>query len=537
MTYLAPTPKMQCFAADGTPLVGGKLYSYAAGTTTPLATYTNYGGSTPNSNPVILDSRGEASVWLSASSYKLKLTDATGVEIWTVDNVVGFPAISASDITGVLPITKGGTGQTTAAAALNALATVGTKDYVLTGSGTNAIWQSPNDKSINPANYPYNADPTGVAYADTAFNNAWAAFMADSSYSTFYIPPGTFKFANAIDWDCAPRANTGIKVAGGGQLQTILNITGVTTATPFKIWNSNGSSIGSVGVYFSEFRNFSVHIYSSSPALFGTDNGYDALQSCLVENVSVLNYGGVSAGTALRINGSNASSYINLQAGSTPATPSYAGLGVGLEMTMCTFSSFIGCSIGNANTGVLFTQNGNSSLGFSYANVFTSIDVENVQYGIKNTSPNSSDNVFVGGVLNLVYAGGYAAYSTSNAYTGANALTLDNVRLTQDPSLGATLYYIDPANYYGISWRGRNAFLTYSYSVPASGSGNTVTNTTGHTINVQIWGGAVSTVYINGFGIGTLSTGANMSFNLNPGGTIAMTYATAPSWLWYPITL
>jgi hypothetical protein len=87
MTTLTPTPKQQFFDANGNPLAGGKVYTYAAGTTTPLVTYTDESGSTPNTNPVILDSRGEAAIWLGAAFYKLKLTTSTDVEIWTVDNV------------------------------------------------------------------------------------------------------------------------------------------------------------------------------------------------------------------------------------------------------------------------------------------------------------------------------------------------------------------------------------------------------------------------------------------------------------------
>jgi hypothetical protein len=84
---LTPVPKIQFFADDGTPLVGGKLYSYAAGTTTPLATYVSYVGTTANTNPVILDSRGEADVWLDNALYKLALYDADNALIWTVDNI------------------------------------------------------------------------------------------------------------------------------------------------------------------------------------------------------------------------------------------------------------------------------------------------------------------------------------------------------------------------------------------------------------------------------------------------------------------
>jgi hypothetical protein len=84
---LTPNPKIQFFADDGTPLVGGKLYTYAAGTTTPLASYTTYVGDVANTNPVILDSRGEANVWLTGVLYKLALYDADDALIWTVDNV------------------------------------------------------------------------------------------------------------------------------------------------------------------------------------------------------------------------------------------------------------------------------------------------------------------------------------------------------------------------------------------------------------------------------------------------------------------
>jgi len=71
---------MQFFAADGTPLVGGKLYTYAAGTTTPSATYTDSTGASANTNPIILDSRGEANVWLSGSLYKFELKDSVYAE-------------------------------------------------------------------------------------------------------------------------------------------------------------------------------------------------------------------------------------------------------------------------------------------------------------------------------------------------------------------------------------------------------------------------------------------------------------------------
>jgi hypothetical protein len=100
MAVLTPQPIMQFTTAAGVPLSGGKLYTYAAGTTTPQQTFTDASGATPNTNPVILNSRGEAPVWLGSASYKFKLTDANDVELWTVDNI-------SAPTSGVSPVLSG----------------------------------------------------------------------------------------------------------------------------------------------------------------------------------------------------------------------------------------------------------------------------------------------------------------------------------------------------------------------------------------------------------------------------------------------
>jgi len=90
MSYLTPSPKQQFFTSNGVPLSGGKLYTYEAGTSTPIPTFTSAQGNIANTNPIILDSRGECNLWINfGSRYKYKLTDANDVEIWTVDNIGG----------------------------------------------------------------------------------------------------------------------------------------------------------------------------------------------------------------------------------------------------------------------------------------------------------------------------------------------------------------------------------------------------------------------------------------------------------------
>lgn len=84
---LLPWVRQQFFDSNGAPLAGGKVYTYAAGTSVPLAAYTDAGGGTALANPVVLDAAGTAALWLSAASYKLVIKDAAGVTIETIDSV------------------------------------------------------------------------------------------------------------------------------------------------------------------------------------------------------------------------------------------------------------------------------------------------------------------------------------------------------------------------------------------------------------------------------------------------------------------
>jgi len=83
----------QLFDNNGNPLSGGKIETYEAGTTTPLASYTSQTGLTAHSNPIILDSAGRVSggeIWLNyLYSYKFVVRTNANVLIATYDNVGG----------------------------------------------------------------------------------------------------------------------------------------------------------------------------------------------------------------------------------------------------------------------------------------------------------------------------------------------------------------------------------------------------------------------------------------------------------------
>lgn len=144
---LAPAPVFKAFDNNGFPLFNGLLYTYVAGSSTPQATYVDYTGTTPNTNPVVLNARGEANVWLAQGlTYKLTLTDALGNQIWSIDQIYGGQVVTA--------------------------ATVGQLIYPQTAQEITA--------GVTPASYMfapgdvrrYGADPTGATDSTPAWQNA-----------------------------------------------------------------------------------------------------------------------------------------------------------------------------------------------------------------------------------------------------------------------------------------------------------------------------------------------------------------------------
>ena len=85
----------QFFTNTGAVLTGGKLYTYAAGTTTPAVTYTSSNGLTAWTNPIVLNAAGRVpgsgEIWLTDGiNYKFVLKDSNDVLIATYDNITGI---------------------------------------------------------------------------------------------------------------------------------------------------------------------------------------------------------------------------------------------------------------------------------------------------------------------------------------------------------------------------------------------------------------------------------------------------------------
>ena len=99
----SPWGNSQFFDENGDPANGWKIYTYVAGSSTPLATYTDSTGAVPQSNPIILNSLGfptNGQIWLTDGlSYKLRLTNASDVPKGNAqDNLSGILSSSSSTL-------------------------------------------------------------------------------------------------------------------------------------------------------------------------------------------------------------------------------------------------------------------------------------------------------------------------------------------------------------------------------------------------------------------------------------------------------
>ena len=107
----------QFLTTTGLPLNGGLIYVYQAGSSTPLATYSDVNGTIANANPIVLgsDGRPQTEIWLTYGYYyKFVLKDSAGVTIQSYDNLYGIigtaPASGTTFPAGGIIIWSGATG-------------------------------------------------------------------------------------------------------------------------------------------------------------------------------------------------------------------------------------------------------------------------------------------------------------------------------------------------------------------------------------------------------------------------------------------
>jgi hypothetical protein len=138
----------QFFDNNGVPLAGGLIYTYAAGTTTPQATYTTSVGNVAHTNPIVLDSAGRVpggQIWLIFSSYKFVLKTSANVLLATYDNIISGSIPAVANFTG--------TGSQITFSLGNATNENATNVYI------NGVYQQKNSYAISGTNLVFSEAP------------------------------------------------------------------------------------------------------------------------------------------------------------------------------------------------------------------------------------------------------------------------------------------------------------------------------------------------------------------------------------------
>ena len=243
---------------------GCSIYTYAAGTNTPLATYTSSTLATPNTNPVLTNSAGYAvngatitGIWVGSSCYKFVAKDSSAVTIFTQDNICDRGAVLKA-----LLATSAGAGlvgfsQSTSYSA----STVGAhlKDW------------------IDVKDAPYSALMDGSTNDTAAFLAALTA--ASSANKALHIPGGTILVTSVNLTTSSPVSI----ICDGAKSTTIKrHNSALQASTPLlKITNASAVSIEACGFNQlgdgSNYANAASTVYLTNAATIYLDGNYSTL--------------------------------------------------------------------------------------------------------------------------------------------------------------------------------------------------------------------------------------------------------------------
>ena len=205
----------QFFDNNGVPLSGGLIYTYQAGSSTPLTTYTTNAGTTPNTNPIILDAAGRClnEIWLQTGySYKFVLQTSAGVTLQTLDNLYPILQTSAATTnpftTGMIILWSGAIGSVPSGWAL-CNGSNGTPDL--------------RDRFVVAAGSTYSVGATGGSADAIVVSHTHTATSTVTDPGHTHTAPGIDNLAGT---------NTGFNWGGGGSTRTTNSATtGITVAT------------------------------------------------------------------------------------------------------------------------------------------------------------------------------------------------------------------------------------------------------------------------------------------------------------------
>jgi hypothetical protein len=404
----------QFFDNNGNPLNGGLIYTYAAGTTTPAATYTSSTGGTANANPIVLDSAGRtpAQIWLTAgSSYKFVLQTSLGVTIKTDDNIyaafdltkqvgvavgLGAGSIATNIAVGDTALDSNTTGSNNVAVGYNALTsnTDGFQNVAVgsqaldanTGGDYNTAVGYDSLSAATTANYntgvgyrALNAATTGanntalgadaLLLNQTGANNVAVGYQAADAYTGSDVV--------AVGVGALSAATTGTRNTAVGKDALLLVVTGAdNTAVGARALDaatsSNNTAVGedALGALTTGANNTAVGMQAGDALTTGSNNtviGYDADVSAVgVSNEVTI---GNSSVTSLRVPGLTlvfSVKYFNHGTLTVATLPAAATAGAGArafvtDANATTFASIV--AAGGANGVPVYSDGTNWRIG------------------------------------------------------------------------------------------------------------------------------------------------------------------------------
>lgn len=454
---------------NGFPLVGGQLFSYQGGTSTPAPTYTDSTGATPLPNPIILNARGETAISTGTSSglwippntaYKFVLQDIFGNTIWTIDQVYA-PVANLNASLGAIAVNIVPSSDNTYSlgSALNSWANVYVGDegapVLDTTSGNIGFYDETAAETaagitpVAPVWPPgdvrrYGADPTGVSDSGTAINNA---FLASVNGTVVSFPKGTFTVAGTL---------------------TLANRTGVVVRGA----NGYGTTADATLIKFTQT--------GAADCLTATHT-----QGITLEDLQLIYTSGSYVGTVLNMSGTSAA---NPSSRNIVNRCSIGGSGTNTASVLLSLDKAINCRVNNCEfygAAVPIQGQANAGGSFSNANQVRSCDFSNfTAVAIRNLGDGWLIN---GNTFEPSSAGGAFAIQTVSAA----------------PSYGVEI----SGNWFGDATASNFGWITLVSTNGVHIAGNYFTTNTGPTVGVGVYLTGCSGVSIDGNIFASINTG------------------------------
>lgn len=444
MASILPNGKTQFVDQNGKPLVGGSVTFYVPGTTTKKDTWQDQAMTQPNTNPVILDSRGQATIW-GSGAYRQVVADQFGAVIW--DQVV-------TDISAAVTTLQS-----------NLAASSGSSLVGFLQAGTGAVARTMQDKMRDVVSaMDFGAKGDG-ATDDTNAIKAFISFLLLTGRAG-HLPSGTYKITSQITIDLSTSSPKGLKLFGDGQQTSILDASTV-SASPAILITAKPDAQGAG--FYSSFCDFAIRGNIAGTLLqLGPSDNSAALNAVEFRNLWVGNNNTSSSTVGIQVNYVLGSKFDNVVAANNHGGDSW-------QICAAAFCTWIGGAATWGSNGMRLTYN-QSLFGTIAGNLFIGIDFEeNVGANIAIDSANAHDNTWIGGTHVYTPGSTYACNATQGQnnqikHPSINAGSSASFANFFNNKVGMAVYGV-----FGITWNNGpgnpafNAYMSASQS-PAAGA-------------------------------------------------------------------